>query len=472
MTSSSVTLRLPSSTSREAAELPSEPRGLPGVGHLFHLARDPLGYMLHLGRTQGDLIRLRIGSKPVYVLNHPDLVEQVLVSDFRKFRRGGNATLSEVLGQGLLTSEGDLWKRQRRAIQPAFHHERIARYCEFFVESTRDYVLELRDGEVHDIHVDMQRLTLQNVARVLFDVGIAQDMEAVKASLDTILARFDHQWLGLLPGWLLHSVERRYRKASATLDRIVRRHIHERQRSGLYGEDLLSMLLQARDTDGSGMSEQQVRDEILTLIMAGHETTASALTFTWDLLSRRPEVEARLHAELDAVLGGRPPVLADLQRLPYLDKILQETLRLHPPAFALLDRFPVEDVSLAGVWVPKDSEVQVWPWLQHRDPRFWEEPDRFDPERWNEDGTQRRHRFAFYPFGGGTRLCIGVRFAQLEMALMVATIAQHYRLAPLPGQPEPRLHASITLRPKESLSLRFVARRTRSSRNSPCHSFG
>ncbi|MFY0566587.1 cytochrome P450 [Archangium lansingense] len=471
MNSSTLTLDHPPS-SPEAATLPSEPRGLPGVGHLLYLARNPLGYMLQLSRTQGDLIRLSIRGRPVYVLNHPDLVEQVLVADSRKFRRAGNDTMSEVLGQGLLTSDGELWRRQRRAIQPAFHHERIARYCDFFVESTRDYLLQPRDGEVRDIHADMQRLTLQNVARVLFDVGVEQDMEAVKTSLDTILARFDHQWLGLLPAWLLRSVERRYRAASATLDRIVRRHILERQRSGLQGEDLLSMLLQARDADGAGMSEQQVRDEILTLIMAGHETTASALTFVWYLLSRHPEVEARLHAELEAVLGGRPPTVAELQRLPYLDKILQESLRLYPPAFALLDRFPMEDVTLAGVRIPKDTEVQVWPWLQHRDPRFWEEPDRFDPERWNQDGARQRHRFSFYPFGGGTRLCIGVRFAQMEMALMVATIAQRYRLTALPGQREPRLHASITLRAKDRLSLRFVARSATTSRTGLLHSYG
>ncbi|MDC0707918.1 cytochrome P450 [Stigmatella sp. ncwal1] len=452
------------------ATLPSEPRGLPVLGHLYPLAREPLEYMLHLSRTQGDLIRLTLRGKPSYVLNHPALVEKVLVTDARKFHREGNDTLRQVLGQGLLTSEGDFWRRQRQAVQPAFHHERIARYCAFFVDSTREYLLESSDGEFRDIHLDMQRLTLRNAARVLFDIGITQDMEAVTAALETIMARFDHHWFGMLPAWLLHPIERQYRKANTTLDRIVRRHIHDRKQSGVHGEDLLSMLMQARTEDGSSMSEQQVRDEILTLLMAGHETTASTLTFTWYLLSQHPEAEARVHDELDSVLGSRLPTLADLPQLPYLNQVLQEVLRMYPPGFALLERFPDEDVTLAGCRVPRGSEIQIWPLLQHRDPRFWVEPDRFLPERWTEKGAQQRPRFAFYPFGGGQRLCIGARFAQLEMALMVATIAQNYRLAAPPGERALRLHASITLRPKSKVALRFVARSPSASRTGLQHS--
>jgi cytochrome P450 len=440
--------------------LPKGPRSFPLLGSVVDYARDPLAFLEACARGgYGDVAYLSFLRQPTYVLNLPEHIEHVLVTRQRNYIKDKlqRVLLREFLGNGLLASEGDFWLRQRRLMQPAFHRQRISAYAQLMGEHSRRLLATWRDGESRDISADMMDLTLSIVVRCLFGLELENSAAAgVGPALAKVIDHFSKLQTLVVPGWVPTPENLGYRAALRRLYRIVDGIIQQRRQSGGDTGDLLSMLLQAQDEDGSRMSDQQIRDEALTLMLAGHETTAITLTFCWDLLARNPEAEAALHHELATVLGGREPTVEDLPALPFTEGVVRESLRLFPPAWSL-SRESVEEDTIAGWRIPAGAMVWLNPWTVHRDPRFYEEPLAFRPQRW-VDGLERRlPRFAWFPFGGGPRLCIGQSFALMEARLVLATLAQHFRLERL-SEAAVKLLPSITLRPRHGLPLRLRAR--------------
>jgi|HubBroStandDraft_1064217.scaffolds.fasta_scaffold46344_3 cytochrome P450 len=423
---------------------------------------DPLGYFTGLVREYGDLIGLRILNFRILLINHPDHIEDVLVNHPRKFIKGRVLKANKrVFGSGLLTSEGDFWLRQRRLAQPAFHRARIAGYASTMAEYTERLLHEWQDGEERDIHKEMMRLTLQIVGKTLFDADVEGDAQDVGKSMELLLELgADFRRTVLIPHWLPTPANLRLEGAIRKIEKVLYRIIAEKRASGRDAGDLLSMLLAAQDEDGSRMTDKQLRDEAITLFLAGHETTANTLSWTWWLLAQNPAVEAKLHGELRAVLGGRTPSLDDLPKLVYTNHIITESMRLYPPAWGTA-RTAIEDHEIAGYSVPKGSGVSFAQWTVHRDPRWYDAPEEFRPERWEGDLLKRIPRFAYFPFGGGPRQCIGNSFALMEAALVLATIAQQYRFRLVEEHPVVPL-ASITLRPRHGIRAVLEARPAKS----------
>jgi cytochrome P450 len=423
---------------------------------------DPLGYFTGLVREYGDLIGLRILNFRILLINHPDHIEDVLVNHPRKFIKGRVLKANKrVFGSGLLTSEGDFWLRQRRLAQPAFHRARIAGYASTMAEYTERLLHEWQDCEERDIHKEMMRLTLQIVGKTLFDADVEGDAQDVGKSMELLLELgADFRRTVLIPHWLPTPANLRLEGAIRKIEKVLYRIIAEKRASGRDAGDLLSMLLAAQDEDGSRMTDKQLRDEAITLFLAGHETTANTLSWTWWLLAQNPAVEAKLHGELRAVLGGRTPSLDDLPKLVYTNHIITESMRLYPPAWGTA-RTAIEDHEIAGYSVPKGSGVSFAQWTVHRDPRWYDAPEEFRPERWEGDLLKRIPRFAYFPFGGGPRQCIGNSFALMEAALVLATIAQQYRFRLVEEHPVVPL-ASITLRPRHGIRAVLEARPAKS----------
>lgn len=423
------------------------------LGTLRAFRRDPLGLLERLA-AEGDVVHARVPGADVYLLNHPDLVHDVLVADHRAFHKGPTIQAAKMLlGESLLTSEDEDHRRQRRLIQPLFHHDRIAGYADAMVRHGGRVASGWRDGEAIDAHAQMAALTLAVVGETLFGSDVDDERsETVTRSLTRTLAMFDRVYSPLFRVLvrLPTPTMRRYRRIETDLNGVVEAMIAERRAAGGRGDDLLSLLLRARE-DGAGMTDRQVRDEALTLFLAGHETTANALAWAWWLLSEHPEAEAALHAELDDALGGRTPTALDLPRLPYTEAVFSEAIRLRPPAWAI-GRRAVRDHHAGDVAIRVGSIVVVSPWLLHRDPRWWPEPDSFRPERWLPGATAERPRFAYVPFGAGPRVCIGEPFARMEGVLLLATIAQRWRLRLVPDHPV-ELQAMLTLRPRHGLAM-------------------
>jgi cytochrome P450 len=439
--------------------MPPSPPGLPVIGHLAHQLSDPLGFLTQVARDYPGVSLLRLGPINAFYIQDPDDIERVLVSDARNYTKDRfMRDLRRVVGQGLLTSEGDFWRRQRRLAQPAFHRQRIRGYGEAMVASTQTTIASWQPGQVRDLREEMMALTLDVVGRTLFSSTTRDSAEQVGHAMEIVMERYASPVFLIAPALdrlpLPHSI--RFRRAVTDLDRLVRGIIAGHRASGSDQGDLLSMLLAARDEDGSAMDEEQVRDEVITLFLAGHETTALALCWAFWLLSQHPDVDARLHQELSLVLGGRLPQADDVPRLTYTESIILETLRLYPPAWTI-GREVSTETQLGPYRVLPGEQIITSQWVIHRQPRFFPDPDRFYPERW-ADGLQKRlPRFAYFPFGGGPRLCIGNNFAMMEAILLLATIAQRFRLSLLPGQYVTPF-ASITLRPQGSLRARLVAR--------------
>jgi cytochrome P450 len=419
---------------------------------------DPLKYFTGIIREYGDVVGLRIFNFRILLINHPDHLEDVLVNHPRKFIKGRVLQANKrVFGRGLLTSEGDFWLRQRRLAQPAFHRARIAGYASTMVEYTERLLHTWQDGQERDIHKEMMRLTLQIVGKTLFDADVERDAQDVGKSLELLLELgADFRRALFVPHWLPTPTNIRLERAVRQIEKVLYRIIAEKRASGRDAGDLLSMLLAAQDEDGSRMTDKQLRDEAITLFLAGHETTANALSWTWWLLAQNPAVEAKLHAELGAVLAGRAPSLDDLPKLVYTSHIVTESLRLYPPVWGTA-RTAIEEHEIAGYSVPKGSGVSFAPWTVHRDARWYEAPEEFRPERWQGDLLKRLPRFAYFPFGGGPRQCIGNTFALMETALILATIAQQYRFRLVDGHPVVPL-ASITLRPRHGIRAVLEAR--------------
>jgi cytochrome P450 len=433
------------------------PRGRPLLGHIRDIQRRPLEFYTSLRRRYGDVVRFRsIFPFRPFLLSHPDDIEYVLRKNARNYPKDAfvNARFKLILGEGLLTSEGELWRRQRRLAQPAFHRRRIPALAGLMTGET-EALLEQWNGRPLDVAEAMTRLTLGIVGRALLGTAIDnEEAGALGRAFRVTLAHTNYRSTHLfaIPERFPTPRNRRFLAARRFLDESVYRLIAERRRSEVDGGDLLSMLLLARDEEtGEGMSDRQLRDEVVTILVAGYETTATTLAWTWHLLGEHPEAEARLHAELDETLNGRTPTFEDLGSLPYTKMVIQEAMRLYPPAWALVRRAR-EDDEIRDYRVPAGSTIVLCQYVTHRHPDFWEEPERFDPERFAPERAAGRPPFAYFPFGGGQRLCIGNNLAMMEAQLILATVARRYRLRPVPGHPvEPE--PLITLRPRHGVLM-------------------
>ena len=440
---------------------PPGPKGHPLTGNLFDYTRDHLGFLTRCAREYGDVVRLRFINVQTYLLNTPDHIEYVLVRNNRNFIKSKGIRHSlGFLGDGLLTSEGSFWRRQRRLAQPAFHRERIEAYGRVMVECAEHEISGWKSNEIRNVHEEMARLTLDIVAKTLFGALLTVEFEEVGAALETIAQRFTGRG-----GVLFHLPEKvptpanlRFRQAVRSLDGVIYRLIEGRRASGERNGDLLSMLLKVRDEEtGEGMTDRQLRDEAMTVVLAGHETTANALSWTWHLLAGHPEAEAKLFEELREVLAGRAPTAEDLPRLGYADAVIKESMRLYPPVWAF-GREALKDCEIGGYHVPAGTQLVMSQWVMHRDPRYYENPGKFRPERWAEGSTEKPPKYAYFPFGGGPRLCIGRPFAKMEAVLLLATIAQRFRLSLASGRPV-MPQPSITLRPKGGTKMVLTRRR-------------
>ncbi len=416
-------------------------------------SRDALGLLVKAARDHGDACCFRVGPYRAYLLNHPDLVQDFF-SQLQNFQKEPALQITRtVLGDGLLTSEGDYHKKQRQLIQPAFHRQRIASYASIMVEKALALSQKWREGQTLDINEEMMHLALSIVGKSLFGVNLEEEAAEIDEALGTAMAVFKEWMYRPFPTfWAQWPFPKtlRVRKARKSLDSKIFGMIARHRQRGVDNGDLLSMMLFTEDAGGP-MTDEQVRDEAMTLLLAGHETVGNALTYTWYLLSQNPEAEARLHTELDSVLGGRSPTLEDVPKLPYTEMVFAESMRLLPPAWAL-GYLALRDVRIGGYDIPKGAVVNVVQYLLHRDPRFWEEPEKFKPERFSPEAKAGRPRFAYFPFGGGSRQCIGESFAWMEGVLALATLARHWAPRPVAGY-KLELFPSITMRPKHGMPM-------------------
>jgi cytochrome P450 len=446
--------RIDAVTPRGATRPPGPPFSLRRL-IVYGPGKDPIAFFSNLAETYGDVSHVRLATEHLHLLNAPHLVKEVLVTQQQNFHKGrGLNSVKRLLGNGLLTSEDEPHLRQRRLMQPAFHRERIASYASVMVDVACRVQGGWKDGEALDINQEMHRAALAIVGRTLFGADVDSLAPRVAQAVRTVMDAF---WLVMLPFFnKLDRVPiqpfRRIRGSRLELDSIIYALIAERRRTPGDRGDLLSMLLAAQDEDdGRGMSDVQVRDEVMTLFLAGHETANTALAWTWHLLSGAPAVEAKLHEEVDRVLQGRQPTLDDLPQLPFVDQIVTESLRLFPPAW-IIGRRAITDYRADDYLLPTGSLIVMSPYLLQRDPRFFPDPLEFKPERWTPAFRASLPPFAYFPFGGGTRRCIGESFALMEIALMLATIAQQWRFERLPGHvpvPQP----GVTLRMKHGLKM-------------------
>ncbi len=423
-------------------------------------AQEQLGFLLSAAREYGPVVGFRYLNRRSLLLDGSEPIEQVLRTNNRNYLKSRNyEPVKLVVGEGLIVSEGEHWRRQRRLAQPALHRKKIADLGARMVYETEGMLQRwvasgYVRGEPFDVFSEMSRLTLRIVAASLFGSDLERHLHTITRAQDFLGPYVDSR-MGAIPK-LPHRAPTprnlRYRRALADLNGVVYTLIESRRRNGEDGEDLLGMLLASRDEEsGEAMSEKQIRDEVMTLLIAGNETTAVALSWTWWLLGQNPEAESKLREELERVLGGRSPTFEDLASLPYTKMVFQEAMRLYPPAW-IISRRPIEDDEIAGFRVPKDTTVLISPYVTHRNPRYWEEPEVFEPERFSPERSVERPEFAYLPFGGGPRKCIGDRFAMTEGPLILATVASRYRLRladDVPVRPHPR----VTLRPERGVPV-------------------
>ncbi|MBZ0280144.1 MAG: cytochrome P450 [Anaerolineae bacterium] len=424
------------------------------ISMFLTMQRDIMGMFKQLKAKYGDIYTFKIGETYNYIISDPDAMHEVLVTNAKKFYKDRDMKdtrngLARFLGNGLLTSDGEFWKRQRRLAAPALHARRIESYAETMVNYTETMLNSWHSGAKLDISKEMSALTMRIVAKTLFDADVSDQIERVGKAMEAVQSLAGPP--PVIPPWVPTPHEFRLRRAGQTLDDIIYGIIREWHKTGEDKGDLLSMLLLAETEDGERMTDQQARDETVTLFLAGHETTANSLNWTFMLLAQHPEVEAKLHAELDAVLAGRSPTLADLERLPYTEMVVKESMRLYPPAW-IIGRQAIEDTEIAGWSVPKGSLVNLVIYLAHHEARWWPEPERFMPERFALENDANINKRAYIPFSSGPRVCIGNSFAMMEARLLLAAIASRYTLSLEPGQ-QVDMNPMITLNPKNGLPM-------------------
>ena len=421
----------------------------------FPLAHaNPLATFEKWTREFGDIFYYRAGWLSVYFLNHPDFVEEVLVNQYQNFRKDRVVRNTRwIFGDGLLTNEGQPWLRQRRIIQPAFHRKHISGYANTMTSYAVKFMQGWQNGDTRDIHQDMMRLTLKVVAKLLFDLEVDEESEKIAHSLNTLVGQgaggrmIFPPFLRYLPVRAMNQV----RRAARQLDTIAYRIIHERRTNGNMNGDLLSLLMQAHDEDGSRMTDKQLRDEAVTFLLAGHETTALSLSWALYLISLNPEVEKKLQEELRQVLGGRAPESADMPRLSYTERVIKEAMRLYPPGWAVA-RTVLKNCEIGGYQLRRGDNVVISQWCMHRDQRFFNDPLKFDPDRWSPERAQSVPKYAYFPFGAGPRGCVGQSFAMMEAILLLATIAQQFQFSVVPDHPVVPM-PSVTLRPKHGIRM-------------------
>jgi cytochrome P450 len=459
--------------------LPPGPRGHPLIGSLPEFRQDPLGFFTHCAREYGDICHIRIAGADVYLINRPDIIESVLVDNARNFMKGRVMQANRsFLGNGLLTSEGDGWLQQRRMMSPAFHRDRITAYATVMTDVTArllaDWDARPAPAAAFDIQKEMQKLTQRIVAGTLFSVDVTADVDEACAQLGAVMEMFSKRFgLGLLiPEAVPTLANIRLHRTIHRLDDLIYRIIARHQSGSPNAPDLLTALIHATEQGSNGMSPRHLRDQVLTLFAAGYETTAQTLNWAWYLLAQHPEVEAQLMSELQTVLNGRAPGAADVPLLKFTEMIVLETLRLYPPIWCL-PRVALHPCVIDGYLIPPGASVTSSQWVMHRDPRYYNQPDAFRPERWSEPATKDLPRCAYFPFGAGPRQCIGSGFAMMEAVLVLAAIAQVWRFNLVPEHevlPTP----SLTLYARDGILVtaarRNDARSDQSSSVSTTHS--
>lgn len=439
----------------------SRPPGYPLLGHLPHFLRDRLGFLLRCARDYGGVVQLSIGRR-TYLLTEPDDIRHVLITNsgnYEKTRRLTSWRGRRLSGEGLLTSTGPAAIRQRRLLQPAFHRRVVESFADIITLGARRMVADWDAGAELDIDSELMQLTQGNIMRILFGRDFMDEGEEFAKAITTRRHYIEYVYRSLfpLPEYVPVRIMREYRSAAKRLDAILDREIRSR-RGTTDSNDMLSVLIRLEYEDGTRMTDEQVRDEARTLSLTGYETIGAALSWTCYLLARHPEVEARLVAEVVEVLGDRPPTAADVRKLPFVGMVLSESLRLYPSNWIFVRMADREDRLPSGVTVPAGAKLYLCQYATHRDPRYFPEPERFDPERFDGTSTQDRPQFAYFPFGGGPRVCIGQMYARMEGVLVLASLFRDFRLRLMPGHPvipEP----AVALRPKNGIRVRVERRR-------------
>ncbi len=442
---------------------PPGPNGVPFFGNTHQYAADPFSFMDACADAYGDVVQFDMGPQPLYMLTNPRDIERVLVSESAAFPKLdlGDDAIDRLLGDGLLTSSGKRWKQSRQRAAPAFRSGRINTLAEMMSAHTETALTEWSSGERIDINVEMARLTVRIIVSAMFGSKLEDDrIEAIQTHLEPLGARFEPDpFSRLIPEWAPTQKNREFDAAVAALEAIIEELVGARRRTahGTGGDepmDLLSILLRAQQRGET--TEADIRDEMMTMLLAGHDTTALMLTYTWYLLSRHPAAERRFHTELEEVLGSKRPTAADSRRLEYTQRVLNEAMRLYPPVYTLF-RETTLDCEFGGYRIPAGAGLMLPQWVVHRSARWYDNPEQFNPDRWRADQRSQRPRFAFFPFGGGPRHCIGKQFSMLEATVILATVGQTYRLEHL-GDDQLQLRGSLTMHPDEPVAMRVRKR--------------
>ncbi|KAB1197677.1 MULTISPECIES: cytochrome P450 [Haloferax] len=453
---------------------PPGPKGIPVFGASRQYARDPFSFLTAVADAYGDVIHFDLGPLDTYMLTNPADIERVLVSEASKFRKPQfqDQAIGDLLGEGLLMSEGSTWQKQRQLAQPAFDVRRISTMAGMMTNRTETMLSEWHDGDVVDVQLEMTRLTVEIIVDAMFGAELDDErIGLIQENLEPLGSRFEPDPIRFLtPDWVPTRENREYKQSLSVLEDLIWDIVEER-RGTEYGQtpassvsaadsveekpmDLLSILLRAYDA--GEQTDENLRDELMTMLLAGHDTTALTLTYAWYLLSQHPEAKERLHRELNDVLGGRTPTAEDVRQLEYTERVLNESMRLYPPVYVMF-REPKVDVRLGGYRVPEGSAIMLPQWVVHRSERWWDNPLEFDPDRWSPERMADRPRFAYFPFGGGPRHCIGKHLSLLEGRLILGTVAQQYELDYVRDEPF-SLRGSLTMHPREPMEMRLRAR--------------
>lgn len=433
----------------QSVQFPPGPKESP-ASNLYAMRRDPVGFFTRLAHEYGDICHFNIGEQNLYLVNHPDMIKEVLVGKDRNFTKWfAVERLKDVLGEGLFVSEGPYHARQRKLSQPAFHRQRIATYAETMVKVAQRVRDRWAEGQVLDLAAEMNWLAMVIVADTLFGADVEEEAVEIQNALSEVLRMLEKS---TLPA----SEVADFDQARKRLDSAVLKIIQERRAAGEDHGDLLSMLLAARDEDGSQMSDIELRDEAMTIFLAGHETTANALTWTWYLLSQHPEIERQLHEVVDNVLQGNPPTLADVPKLNFVEMVFAESLRIYPPVW-IVGRRAIEDCEIGGFPVPADAIVLLSQYVTQHDERFFPEPEKFDPQRWTQEAELSRPKYSYFPFSSGSRQCLGEAFAWMEGVIALSVISQRWQLKLAPNH-RVELQPQLTLRTKYGMKMIPVRR--------------